>query len=605
MNRYILQVFYAIFSGIVLALSISNDLMPFGSPLIALVSLIPLYLALYYCSSYNRAGWLFALQAGVTHVCSSFWLANFHGYAIFTLGASAFGTMLEGYLCGVIAYTLPHRLMEARNKYLVLKEKSGSEFMLPVYRVIWFVGAWLFWEWIKSVGALGYPWGTLSMASYKWRLLNQISDVTGVWGISAHYVLFSAIAAEVILAWPRFFRCKNTRGTLKSLFLTTLMFFLVSNLYGTYQVLIPRTPIKHLNAVIVQQNVDSWESGEGKSIEISTELSEKEIKRMRDEGMEVDLVMWSEGILNRPFPSSRTYYERNPGDEGLSGFIKRMGVPFLIGGTVTVNPDKKHFSNSAILFDKNGKYSGFYSKIHLVPFAEVIPYGENPLMQAFMGKIVGFSAGWTPGSQYTMFKIPLSDYKNKVTPLEYKMPVFAEIPLDRYAISNSSITSKYITNSEESPLSSVRFTTPICFEDAFNDVCRVLYNSGSEIFLNITNDSWSKTPPAEYQHYIAASYRAIEYRTTLVRCANAGYSVVVDPAGKVLADLPVFTTASLGYSVPVYERTSTIYSRYGDWFIHIVAALYILYLVFAIFRTHLEERHSKKRFILEIKIKRI
>ena len=87
---------------------------------------------------------------------------------------------------------------------------------------------------------------------------------------------------------------------------------------------------------------------------------------------------------------------------------------------------------------------------------------------------------------------------------------------------------------------------------------------GSEVFMNITNDSWSKTDSAEYQHFIIASFLSVEYRTTLVRCTNSGYSAVVAPNGKIIADLPLFEEASVGFSVPIYKYTKTLYSVAGD-----------------------------------------
>ncbi|MBQ4331082.1 MAG: apolipoprotein N-acyltransferase, partial [Spirochaetaceae bacterium] len=112
--------------------------------------------------------------------------------------------------------------------------------------------------------------------------------------------------------------------------------------------------------------------------------------------------------------------------------------------------------------------------------------------------------------------------------------------------------------------------------------------AGSEVFVNITNDSWSMTNSAEYQHFAIASYRAIEYRTTLIRSTNSGYSVVVDPRGMVIADMPLFEAASRYTSVPVYQRTTTVYSMVGDW---VPATCFVLALL-ALFRTERKRRFS-------------
>ena len=83
-----------------------------------------------------------------------------------------------------------------------------------------------------------------------------------------------------------------------------------------------------------------------------------------------------------------------------------------------------------------------------------------------------------------------------------------------------------------------------------------------------------------------AHFRAIELRTTLVRSTNSGYSVVVDPKGKIISDLPLFKAESLYTEVPVYEHKKTFYASYKDWF----PIMMFLILIFNIF---LEKRRAK------------
>ena len=213
----------------------------------------------------------------------------------------------------------------------------------------------------------------------------------------------------------------------------------------------------------------------------------------------------------------------------------------------------------------------------MVPFAEEVPFMDNPLMAAFMKNVVGMPYTLTPGNQYVLFKIPLSSSTFLTAPLRDGFETYGTIELDSIGRVDPEAAMKYKLNYDENPESYVKFSAPICFEDAFPDVCTPLFRSGSEVFLNITNDSWSKTPSSEYQHFIVASFLAIEYRTTLVRCANAGYSVVVAPNGKILNDMDVFTEDAIGCSVPIYERKATVFSILGDWFAYLVFTFMALY----------------------------
>ena len=570
MNSVFLQVFYAIFSGLSEAMAISNEILPFGSPFLALFCMIPLYKALYNAKSFRQAFLIFFAQTITVHVISSFWLANFHGFAIFTLGASALGTGALGGFTGMVVYIFPRALQRMN----ALEIDGGKKSYVTGAKILWFSSTIVFWEWIKSTGFLAYPWGTLSMAAYRWKIFTQIADITGVWGISFLFATVSALIGEGLNLLDRLPHSQDPSSYGRS-YIQCVKFaavlFICAGVYGIFSLVQVRTPIKKLNAVIVQQNIDPWEGGDKASIAVSKELTEQQINMMREAGQEPDLVLWSEGVLSRPFPNSIEFYRTEyPVDETLSEFISRMNVPFIIGGTTLVDRYKRLYSNSAFLFDCNGEYAGFYSKMHLVPFAEQIPFAQNPLMKWFMGEVVGMKATLNPGTQVVLFKIPLRSSRESSAPLWENMSPYATIELDAEGRSDEEKSRRYIENPERSRNSMVSFTTPICFEDAFSDVCSKLYKYGSEVFLNITNDSWSKMASSEYQHFIAASYRAIEYRTTLVRCTNSGYSAVVDPEGRILCDMEVFKQQSVSCQIPIYERKWTVYSVLGDWFAYMI-----------------------------------
>lgn len=583
-------------------MSISNEVLLYGSPIIGLFCLTPLYVALYKSKSYKESSLLVALQVLTVHLTSSFWLANFRDYAALALGASAFGTVLEAWLCGFFFYILPSKLSQSRK----LQENAGLKSFDPFFRILYFSACWLFYEWIKSVGFLGYPWGTLPAAAYKFHLITQIADITGVWGITFIFAMFSGLVGEIIILLENIQKSQAPEkmvSTIKQCTAFVFTVFGIATLYGIIQYNLPRNIEKQFDTILIQQNIDPWESSDSESIEISSRLTELKVEEMKEQGISTDLIVWSEGVLERTFPNASSYYTRNPKTESLSEFISRMEVPFIIGGTVTANRGKGHYYNSAILYDASGHYSGFYSKIHLVPFAEAIPFINNPIVKSMLKKIMGFSTGLISGNQYVTFQIPLKENKSIPTPLEYRKEAYPVIRLNKNGFSDSKTIDYYSENKDLNPDSYVTFTTPICFEDSFNDVCSKLYNAGSEVFINITNDSWSKSKASEIQHFIESSYRAIEYRTTLVRCANSGYTVVVNPAGKIIADLPLFEEGALGVSIPIYERKHTIYSIYGDWFVRLVLftlAVYILSVAVRIYWNPNPAFKKRKRIVIRI-----
>lgn len=540
----ILQVFfYTALSVFLMTAGIPNEVFYFGFPAAGLLALIPFYLALSECRSFRQAGLITAFLFGLVHVFSSFWLANFKEYAIFTLGATAAVYFLEGWLTGQILF-IPFSF--SAKPEALLKENNSSSAITR--RILFFTCIWTLFEWCKSNGFLAYPWGTLILTAWKWKLITQVVSLTGTWGISFLFSLFAATSSEMILNGRKTiwgyrrhtpgFRLISDAGPV----LFTAGIFVLTLIYGTYEYLKPHTPVKTLNTVLVQQNADSWDDSEEDCIAVSERLTEEAIQASSEKP---DLIVWSEGVLTYPLPDTWWYYSLIPEGTSLQESIRNTGIPYIIGAPFVMDEEGTQFGNCAILFDENADIADWYAKIHLVPFAEGIPFQEKVWMQKFMQKLAGFSHGWKAGEEY-----------------------------------------KYFTIQGSEP---VRVTAPVCFEDAFPSVCRKLFLAGSEVFVNITNDSWSLMKSSEYQHYVIASYRAIECRTTLVRSTNGGYTSVTDCNGKILADLPLFEEASVSVQVPVYEREMTPYAILGDWL-----PVFCLCIAMIIFIKYLHILHSHK-----------
>ncbi len=70
---------------------------------------------------------------------------------------------------------------------------------------------------------------------------------------------------------------------------------------------------------------------------------------------------------------------------------------------------------------------------------------------------------------------------------------------------------------------------------------------------------------ASYQHFAMVTFRAIENRVAFARAANTGISGFIDPCGRILANSDIFVEAALVHELPL-RTTTTLYTRYGDWF---------------------------------------
>jgi apolipoprotein N-acyltransferase len=293
-----------------------------------------------------------------------------------------------------------------------------------------------------------------------------------------------------------------------------------------------------IDAILVQQNTDPWVSTEDEALTINIRLARRAIEEARAKGRAPDIVLFSETTLRRPYAEFHTYYSKHPASDPLVPFIRESGSWLFAGAPVVVDWKTGDATNSAILIDPSGRLVRSYAKIHLVPFAEVIPFWEFAPFRKFIQNEVGLEAGWTAGSDYTIFELPAKE-------------------------------------------GSFRFGAPICFEDAFADVCRNFYLRDADLLVNLTDVSWSKTESAEMQHWAAARFRAIEARRTLVRSTNGGLTCVVGPYGELLDSLPLFTAGALTCRVPIYRDASpSLYVSFGDWFARaallLSAALFII-----------------------------
>lgn len=503
------SLFLLVLSAGMLTLGIPNEFFHLGSSLFGLFALVPLYLAIREAPSNRRAGLLTGGFFFLVHVMSSFWLAYFKDFAIFTLGASAVAYLLLGIPVGwALRYSFRFP---------------------PSLRPFLFAAVWTLWEWVKSIGFLAYPWGTLVMTSRSLVPVIQIADLTGTWGIGFLLCLFSASVAEVLAS-------RNIREQRKSLY-TVAILFLAATIYGTIRIANPPDPQTAVDMILVQNNTDPWERGGLRTNLLKSQNLTR--NRIPDPENPPDIVVWSESILTRSYHENRDLYDAIPLEDPFTRFLADINAPLLVGSPVLVDPAERQYSNSVILLDSDGSLRDWYAKIQLVCFAEYMPFTEYEWVRRFFDSLVGFSSGWIPGTEYKTLSV---------------------------------------TNKEGKQ---VRFGAPICFEDAFPSLIARLHKNGSDLLINLTNDSWSKTDSAEYQHFVIAFFRAIEMRTTLVRSTNAGYTVVVDPTGAVLHDLPLFVADSIRVSVPVYPRITTFYARFGDWFPILLALVMIpLFIVY-------------------------
>jgi len=408
-----------------------------------------------------------------------------------------------------------------------------------------FAIGWTFYEYLKFSGFLAFPWGLLAHPFHDVAPLIQFTDITGVWGLSFVIAIINGIIGEAFSDYSPSHHLYGApkRSTARRLwahgaFASVIVCFVL--VYGAIRLAIPIPIEQSFKAVLVQQNRDPWAGGNyDQSLIDGIDLSERGAAAS---GGKPDIIIWNETSFQHPIPDALGVLEKFPAKMPFLPALRKLNAFFLVGAPYIVDRKEYDAMNAAILLSPKGEFLGYYGKIQPVPFVESNPLWGIPPVREFFKKVIGISGVWVTGHEYKVFSMPLSGRK----------PIL--------------------------------FGTPICFEDAFPDLCRRFVASGASLLINLTNVSWSKTESAELQMFVAAKFRAVETRRTLLRSTNSGLTCAIGAYGETIESLPLFTTGFLALDVPVFkEKSLTPYTIYGDWFPFVLGILISGFLIFNLF----------------------
>jgi apolipoprotein N-acyltransferase len=356
---------------------------------------------------------------------------------------------------------------------------------------------------------IGFPWNLLGYSAAANLGLLQITTVTGIYGLSFLMVTFNAL-----LAWTDAAAAPRVTSRLAILAGATAALLLAC---GFAPRLVPTAFANHV-ARAVQLNFPESSSYESNWLQQhAAEMREVERLSLKSDGSTPDLLIWPEAPA--PFSEEDTQFATL-----ASAMAIRFDHPFLAGvvewrraPTADGRPNGSQIPyNSAVLIDAQGQRVYTYDKIHLVPFGEYEPF---PLLQRVVANVSSEVGGFAKGTKFAVGKLPGGN----------------------------------------------AFGTFICYEAIFPGEIRRFASDGAQLFINISNDGWFGRSAAAEQHLRMVRVRAAENRRWIIRATNNGYTVSIDPYGRIYRPLPpdVRAAASLPYD---FRTDQTIYTRFGDWF---------------------------------------
>ena len=285
---------------------------------------------------------------------------------------------------------------------------------------------------------------------------------------------------------------------------------------------INQNKLDDLNISLIQPNIKLSDSRDySKGNELLNKLIDK-TKSAIDST--TDLVIWPEAAL--PF--------HNIKDGKTFNYIKEKLLMdndiSILSGDITLNNHKVY--NSVILFDKNGVKS-IYNKQRPVPLAEQVPLSETfPMLENINLGVANYSSG--------------------------KKDVLFDL-------------GKY------------KFSSLICYESTFPEINRRHVNKGADFITFLVNDAWYTHGLEPEQHARQSIFRAIENRRTVLRCANTGISMIIDPTGNIIKKTKLNTEAVILGNIKGTDY-KTFYTKFGNVFAQLLFIIMGVLILKTLFR---------------------
>lgn len=227
-----------------------------------------------------------------------------------------------------------------------------------------------------------------------------------------------------------------------------------------------------------------------------------------------DVLIWPETAYPLAFGADRSSADRDMDGE-LRRYASERQIPLVFGG-YHVAGALEH--NSALVLDPGGDLQVYHKHI-LMPFGEYMPLVNDwAWVREALPRLATFGRGGTP----LVLDVPLAGRTVKIAPI-------------------------------------------ICYEalDAAHVIASA--NAGSQVIVNLTNDSWFGSEAQKRLHLALAGLRSVETRRPQIRATNTGISTLILADGAVVDPGPVDEEIALTYRVPILDLPPTLVMRLGPW----------------------------------------
>ncbi len=397
---------------------------------------------------------------------------------------------------------------------------------------------WTALEYIQTYVFTGFPWELLGYSQYLVLPVIQISSYTGVYGVSFLVMLLNATLAMVFIA----LRERTAWRAPVIAMMVSWLALIGATGYGWWSISQARALERMTPPVKVAVVQGSKEQG--------IKWSKEEVQRTVDVYQDLTRSILPQDPEFIVFPeTAMTFWLESPAYEEYNqqvlALTEEAGVPLLTGALGYRSGEVDVYNSAFLLLPDRGIVSS-YSKMHLVPFGEYLPF---PSLFSFLSGLTGAIGDLTPGDELTVMPLTGQD---------------------------------------------MRIGTVICYESIFPDLVRRFPLNGADVLVVMTNDAWFGTSSAPAQHFSMAVLRAVENGTPIIRAANTGISGFISATGAVYGATPMMIATTTVANVHPNRGGLTFYTRYGDVFALLCCVLAVVAAALAGSRTVLLLRNKSK-----------
>jgi len=483
---------------------------PFEFAEAAYVAFLPLLLWLL-----GRPGWRWTAGLGL----ASGWLAWF-AILVWLRHVTWFGTIA---LSGILAVLFAGWVLLARWALPVASQKS---FAFRFLAMAGLAGVWIVIEWSRNWLLYGFPWAPMALSQWERPVVLQIAAWTGAYGVSFLLIFFNLAVTQTLWhrvttkerkMWSGWFS-PDLYAALAGLGLCMYVFFAT----------LPKANDSEewFTAGVVQPYIPpdlKWDTErERENLDILEQFSRFVA------AMDCDLLLWPEAATPWPVVGNDDMRTR------AEAFADEIELPILMG-TLGYEPESKQWYNGAALVEPGkGLREPFYIKRELVPFGEYVP----PPFHGIVEKFVPLDGSFVPGEGPQLIPVELGGRTFRVGAL-------------------------------------------VCYEDVFPALARESVRAGAQVLFVTTNNAWYGEEGGAYQHAAHSVLRAVENRRPVMRCGNGGWSGWIDAYGTIRhvsrnEDRSIYFRGGDRLRISRFEpwtRRQSYYTRKGDWFVLVSAAL--------------------------------